>query len=59
MYYCSCADLLLKFSPYVEKLGMDENFVDVTAMLSVPPWSEMMDKPVQGFVYGDQSSSGL
>ena len=56
---CSFTDVVLQYSPLVEKLGMDENFVDVTAMIHVPPWNKMADAPVEGHVYGDNKQGGF
>ena len=55
----SLLDVLLQYSPLVEKLGLDENFIDVTAMVHVPPWKDMADKPVDGHVYGGQAQQGI
>jgi DNA polymerase iota len=45
--------LLHKFSPLVEKLGLDENFVDVTDLVAERLEDSTDQKSVDGCVYGD------
>ena len=57
MFCCTItlvSELLRKFTPLVEKLGFDENFLDVTKMISVAPWCDMGEMPVDGFIYGSK-----
>nr|CAD7595283.1 unnamed protein product [Timema genevievae] len=49
--------LLQKFSPLVEKLGLDENFVDVTQLVAETLKSDFAGgRNVEGHVYGDTTS---
>ena len=45
--------LLHKFSPQVEKLGLDENFVDVTNLVAERLKDSTGEEGVDGYVYGD------
>ena len=45
-----CQASLAKYSGTVERLGFDENFVDVSEMVRIPPWTEVSSTP-EGFVY--------
>ncbi|KAM6219584.1 DNA polymerase iota [Rhynchocyon petersi] len=52
-------ELLEEFSPVVERLGFDENFVDITEMvekrLEPLQWDDISTVTVSGHVYNDQS----
>ena len=39
-----------KYSRLVERLGFDENFVDVTELVKTYPWSEKFNQPLPEFV---------
>ena len=39
-----------KYSRLVERLGFDENFVDVTELVKTYPWSEKFNHPLPEFV---------
>ena len=41
-----------KYSRLVERLGFDENFVDVTELVKTYPWSEKFSQPPPEFVFG-------
>lgn len=45
--------LLHRFSPQVEKLGLDENFVDVTNLVAERLMESKGEESVDGYVYGD------
>lgn len=57
-HYYSNLELLEEFSPVVERLGFDENFVDLTEMVEKRLQQLQSDEPsaltVSGHVYNDQ-----
>ena len=46
-------NLLHTYSPLVEKLGLDENFIDVTNLVSERFRSMSNGRDIEGFVYGE------
>ena len=53
-------ELVKQYSPLVERLGFDENFVDVTDLVSSPKWhKEMNNKSVVGHIYGEDENGML
>lgn len=50
-------DFLVKYTPHVERLGFDENFLDVSELVT-DRLSKYGGEPVQGFVYGSDEAVG-
>ena len=46
-------EIIHKYSRLVERLGLDENFVDVTELVNTYPWSEKFNQPPPEFVFSD------
>ena len=49
-------ECLTKFSPSVERLGFDENFIDVTDMIEIPPWKNKCTSTPTGHVWMPDST---
>lgn len=52
-------EVLLQYSPLIERLGFDENFIDVSDMIETFPWSEKKDDAPEGYVYGQNEGKLL
>jgi len=53
-------DLLTrKFTPMVERLGMDENFLDVTELVSSRLLSDSEDREYSGHLYNGNTDNSL
>jgi DNA polymerase iota len=48
-------DFLVKYTPYVERLGFDENFVDVTEMVDMRIKGGTALLEVVGHIFGEDS----
>ena len=58
-FYLAISDLLMQYSKKVERLGFDENYVDVTEMLNSPPWCEKIKEPVPDHIYKTNSEEPI
>ena len=51
--FFSTSEFLKKYTPYVERLGMDENYLDVTDLVKLK--KDNIPSTVAGHVFGDST----